>query len=63
MTNTILSIENAATCAETVTVDVTAVLYGSGLCRATLVLEDLDEWPDDEDEQIAFVSAYDPCWR
>jgi hypothetical protein len=75
MANTILSIENVTTCKETVTVTVSAVLdnakvnyldpwsYDPGLCQAVLFLNNLGEWPEDEQDQIAFIAAYDPCWE
>ena len=69
--NTILSIENVTTCSETVTVTVSAVLdnakpgpeLGPDLCRAVLFLDSLEQWPQDEQDQIAFITAYDPCWE
>jgi hypothetical protein len=75
MANTILSIEHVTTCKKTVSVTVLAVLDNAkasrldpgscdpDLCRAVLFLDSLDEWPEDEQDQIAFVTAYDPCWE
>jgi hypothetical protein len=75
MANTILSIESVTTCPKTVTVTVSAVLdnakasrldpgsYRPDSCRAVLFLDSLDEWPEDERDQIAFLEEYGPCWE
>jgi hypothetical protein len=34
-----------------------------GLCKATLLVDDLKEWPDTMEAQLAFLEDYDPDWQ
>lgn len=36
--------------------------WENGLCRATIPLMDLEDWPEDDDERLAFVEAWKPNW-
>jgi hypothetical protein len=34
-----------------------------GLCKTTLLVDDLKEWPDTMEAQLAFLEDYDPDWQ
>jgi hypothetical protein len=37
--------------------------FTHGLCKATLLVDDLKEWPDTMEAQLAFLEDYDPDWQ
>jgi len=37
--------------------------FTHGLCKATLLVDDLAEWPDTMEAQLAFLEDYDPDWQ
>ena len=36
--------------------------WENGLCRATIALGSLEDWPEDNEERLAFVEACMPDW-
>jgi hypoxanthine phosphoribosyltransferase len=37
--------------------------FTHGLCKTTLLVDDLAEWPDTMEAQLAFLEDYDPDWQ
>jgi len=37
--------------------------FTHGLCKATLWVDDLAEWPNTMEAQLAFLEDYDPDWQ
>jgi hypothetical protein len=37
--------------------------FTHGLCKATLWVDDLAEWPNTMEAQLVFLEAYAPDWR
>jgi hypothetical protein len=37
--------------------------FTHGLCKATLWVDDLAEWPDTMEAQLSFLEDYDPDWQ
>jgi hypothetical protein len=37
--------------------------FTHGLCKTTLLVDDLKEWPDTMEAQLAFLEDYDPYWQ
>lgn len=36
--------------------------YAPALCKASITLVQLEEWPDNDDDRLAFVEDCDPDW-
>ena len=39
------------------------VEWEPGLCRATIALGNLEDWPEDDEERLAFLEAWQPSWQ